>query len=108
MKVSRIFVALLVMFAAVCVAAPARAEIKPNFVKDFLSRYRPAPLTSPVPLQQAAISDLIRAGQLPLTMGDLINLILQNNLDISVNRLSPLSSQYLIDTFLRPFEPTLH
>ena len=41
-------------------------------------------------------------------MGDMINLILQNNLDISVNRLSPLSSQYLIDTLYRPFEPTLH
>src|SRR5262249_37298489 len=54
------------------------------------------------------LPDLIRSGQLPLTMGDLINLILQNNLDIGVNRLSPLSSQYLIDTFYRPFEPTLH
>jgi outer membrane protein len=50
----------------------------------------------------------VRSGQLPLTMGDLINLILQNNLDISVNRLNPLSSQYLIDTLYRPFEPTLH
>ena len=32
----------------------------------------------------------MRNGQLPLTMNDLINLILQNNLDIGVNRLSPL------------------
>src|SRR5215831_20686072 len=108
MKASRIFVTLLLLFALVCLAAPARAEIKPNFVKDFLARYRPATLASPAPVQAQAIADLVRNGQLPLTMGDLINLILQNNLDIGVNRLSPLSSQYLIDTFYRPFEPTLH
>ena len=41
-------------------------------------------------------------------MGDLINLMLQNNLDINVDRLSPLSSQYLIATMYRPFEPTIH
>jgi hypothetical protein len=42
MKASRIFVALFVVFTIVCEAAPARAEIKPNFVKDFLQRYRPS------------------------------------------------------------------
>src|SRR5215831_12940806 len=108
MKASRIFVTLLLLFALVCLAAPARAEIKPNFVKDFLARYRPATLASPAPVQAQAIADLVRNGQLPLTMGDLINLILQNNLDIGVNRLSPLSSQYLIETTYRQFEPTLH
>jgi outer membrane protein TolC len=109
MKALRIFAALLVMLVVLCQAAPARAEINTNFVKDFLQRYRPANVTFPaspntVPQQ---INDLVRSGQMPLTMGDLINLILQNNLDISVNRLSPLSSQYLIDSFYRQFEPTL-
>src|SRR5437763_5014996 len=111
MKASRIFVTLMVMLAIVCVDVPARAEIKPNFVTDFLGRYRPAKVTlpaSPAGNSPQAIQDLVRSGQLPLTMGDLVNLILQNNLDISVNRLSPLSSQYLIDTLYRQFEPTLH
>jgi outer membrane protein len=108
MKVPRIFVTFFVMLVAACLAAPAQAEIKPNFVKDFLSRYRPAVLAAPAATQQQAIADLVRSGQLPLTMGDLINLILQNNLDIGVNRLSPLSSQYLIETTYRQFEPTLH
>jgi outer membrane protein TolC len=90
-------------------AAPARAQFKPNFVKDFLARSRPGVVTfgSPAYPNAQDLSALVRAGQLPLTMGDLINLILQNNLDIGVNRLSPLSSQYLIDTLYRPFEPTL-
>src|SRR5215831_11194520 len=114
MKGSRIFVALFVVLVVVCQAAPARAQIKPNFVKDFLLRYRPSAVafsnsasTAAAPSSQQ-LADLVRSGQLPLTMGDLINLILQNNLDVGVNRLSPLSSQYLIDTFYRPFEPTLH
>jgi outer membrane protein TolC len=109
MKASRIFVALFVVFTLVCQAAPARAQINTNFVKDFLQRYRPAQVTfasSAYPNPQE-LSALVRSGQLPLTMGDLINLILQNNLDVGVNRLSPLSSQYLIDTLYRPFEPTL-
>jgi len=112
MKASRIFVALFVVFTVVCRAAPARAEITPDFVKDFLQRYRPSAVTFSSSAAAATspqqLADLVRSGQLPLTMGDLINLILQNNLDVGVDRLSPLSSQYLIDTFYRPFEPTLH
>src|SRR5678815_5515857 len=110
MKASRIFVVLVIGLILVHVAVPARsAEINANFVKDFLKRYRPSPVTFPstaaIAAQQA---DAIRNGQMPLTMGDLINLILQNNLDINVNRLTPLSSQYLIDTLYRQFEPSLH
>jgi outer membrane protein len=112
MKASRIFVALFVVFTVVCQAAPARAEIKPDFVKDFLQRYRPSTVTfsssAAAATSSQQLADLVRSGQLPLTMGDLINLILQNNLDVGVNRLSPLSSQYLINTFYLPFEPTLH
>jgi outer membrane protein len=109
MKASRIFVVLLVVLTAVCQAVPTRAEINTNFVKDFLQRYRPANVTFPAttPAGQQDIGNLIRSGQLPLTMGDLINLILQNNLDIGVDRLSPLSSQYLIGTLYRNFEPSL-
>src|SRR5438477_7125863 len=108
MKASRIFVTLAVVLALMCQAVPTRAEIKNNFVKDFLQRYRPSKVTFPGSLTPQALSDLVRAGQLPLTMNDLINLILQNNLDVGVNRLSPLSSQYLIESLYRSFEPTLH
>src|SRR5262249_46759035 len=112
MKPSRIFVVLaVVVLAGFSMAAPAGAEINTNFIKDFLQRYRPSNVTFSSPVSAVSpqqLPDLIRSGQLPLTMGDLINLILQNNLDVGVNRLSPLSSQYLIDTFYRPFEPTLH
>jgi outer membrane protein len=111
MKASRIFVVLLVVLTVVFQAASVRAEIKTNFVKDFLQRYRPSNVAFPNPastISAQELVDLVRSGQLPLTMNDLINLILRNNLDVSVSRLSPLSSLYLIDTLYRPFEPTIH
>jgi outer membrane protein TolC len=110
MKVSKFFVVLFVALMAVSHTASAQSQVKSNFVSDFLKRYRPAPVTFPpsATLSQQNVSDLVRSGQLPLTMGDLINLILQNNLDVSVNRLTPFSSQYLIDSLYRPFEPTFH
>jgi len=110
MKASRIVVVLLVVLAVTFQAVPTRAEPKIDWVQNFLQRYRPAKVTFPnqvAPTGSQQLADLVRAGQMPLTMCDLINLILQNNLDIGVNRLSPLSSQYLIDTLYRPFEPTL-
>jgi outer membrane protein TolC len=114
MKASRILVSLLVMFAAVWMAAPASAQNDSkndsNFVKGFLARYKPAPVqaTASTPADAQVMSELIRNGQLPLTMGDFVNLILQNNLDVNVNRLTPVSSQYLINTFYKQFEPSIH
>ena len=109
MKVSRIFVALLVMFALFRTSDSARAEINTNFVKEFLNRYRPLKVGLPAAAQSSQdVASLIRTGQLPLGVGDLINLIIQNNLDVGVSRLTPLSSGYLIETMYRPFEPTLH
>jgi outer membrane protein len=111
MKASRICVALLVVLTVVCQTTPVRAEINANFVKDFLQRYRPSNVTfsnQPTIVSPQDLANMIRSGQLPLTMGGLINLILQNNLDVGVDRLSPMSSQFLIDTLYRPFEPSVH
>jgi outer membrane protein len=108
MKVSRICVALLVVFGMIAGAGTVRAEINTNFVKDFLKRYHPSVLpATPAAQSPQDIAAQIRSSQLPLTVGDLINLMLQNNLDIGVNRLTPLSAQFLTQTWYRPFEPTL-
>jgi outer membrane protein TolC len=110
MKVLRIFVTLLLMFGLLLTATAARAEINANFVKEFLNRYHPSTLpaaSAPRATTAQDLASLIRTGQLPLTVADLINLMLQNNLDIGVNRLTPLSAQYVINTLFRPFEPML-
>src|SRR5215467_4591307 len=107
MKVSRIFVTLLIMVGLLTTAGPARGEINANFVRDFLSRYHPSTLPAAATPSSQDLASLIRTGQLPLTVGDLINLMLQNNLDIVVNRLAPLSTGYLAETMYRPFEPSV-
>ena len=107
MKASRIVVTLLVVFGLVYAATPAGAQ---NFVERFLNRYRPVKVELPPPpgiQAQQQLASLVRSGQLPLTVGDLINLMLENNLDVGVNRLSPRASQYLIEAAYRQFEPTL-
>jgi outer membrane protein TolC len=111
MRVSKIVVTVFIAFASVCVAAPARAQGNTNFVKKFLERYKEPILAFPAApntTSTQAIADQTRAGQLPLTMGEYVNLMLQNNLDIGVDRLSPMSSRYSAETMYRPFEPSMH
>jgi outer membrane protein TolC len=93
----------------ISLSAPVQAA-ELNFVEQFLNRYRPSPVAfppSPAERSQQALADLIRSGALPLSVGDVVSLMIQNNLDIGVNRLSPLSTSFLIETFYRQFEPTL-
>jgi outer membrane protein TolC len=78
-----------------------------NWVNQFLNRYKAAPVSTSGPLSQDRLPALIRNGEIPLSVADLVNLTLENNLDISVNRLNPLVSEYAIRTNYRPFEPTL-
>lgn len=87
-------------------AASTPAFAGQNWVDQFLNRYRPSTQALP-PTTQNTLPGLIRGGQIPLSISDLINLTLENNLDIAVTRLGPLSSRYLTETFYRPFEPTI-
>jgi len=112
MRVSKIVVTVFIAFASVWMSTPARAQGNTNFVTKFLSRYREPSLAFPAAPDPAAsaqaLAEQTRAGQLPLTMGEYVNLILQNNLDIGVDRLSPLSSRYSSLVNYKPFEPTIH
>jgi len=91
-------------------ASAASASGQSNWVERFLGRYRPSRIDLPLPpneRSQQAITQMIQNGALPLTVGDVINLMLDNNLDIGVNRITPRSAQFLTDTLGLPFEPTL-
>jgi outer membrane protein len=83
-----------------------------DWVSQFLNRYRP-PAIDPASRVTPNVSDapwqlMVREGSLPLTVNDVIRLMLQSNLDITVNRFAPLSSEYAIEALFRPFEPTLN
>jgi outer membrane protein len=107
MPLNRVLTALLLLL----IFATA-ASAQSNWVGQFLNRYRP-PVIDPAAHVTPRVSDapwrlMVQQGVLPVSVSDVIRLMLQSNLDITVNRFSPLSSGYLIDTFLRPFEPTVN
>ena len=101
------------IFLGVCLltvlSSPAFAE--ENFVDRFLAKYKPAEVTrTPTPSEVApdALTTLIRNGEIPMSMTEVVGLTLRNNLDIGLDRLIPLSTRIAYDSFYRPFEPTLH
>jgi outer membrane protein TolC len=98
-----LFVTLL--FAGLCTPAFAGE----NWIDQFLNKYRPTQPKYPasVTVTQDTLPGLIRDGMIPLSISDLINLTLENNLDIAVERLAPVTSEYAILTNYRPFEPTI-
>src|SRR5262245_4342884 len=88
------------------------ASAQTNWVTQFLNRYQ-APSVDPASRVTPQVSDapwrlMVREGVMPITAGDVIRLMLDSNLDVTVNRFSPLSSGYFIDTLFLPFEPTLN
>lgn len=102
----RIFVAGLLL-AIFTTTATAQSK----WVEQFLNRYRPTqfnPASTVTPqVSDQAWRGMVQSGALPISVSDVIRLMLQSNLDVTVNRFSPLASQYYIQTLFRPFEPTL-
>jgi outer membrane protein len=87
------------------------AAAQSNWVDQFLNRYKP-PKVDPAAAVTPQVSDepwrlMVTQGALPLSINDVVRLMLASNLDVTVNRFSPLATQYLLQTMFRPFEPTL-
>jgi hypothetical protein len=49
-----------------------------------------------------------QVGGMPLTTEDIVRLVLENNRDVMVTRLSPISSFYAVASLNRLFEPNFH
>jgi len=89
-------------------AVPAFAS--EGWVEDFLRRYNPAaPAVTAVATTNSteALGQLLRTGEVPVTMTDVINLMIDNNLDIRSNRLGPRSSYWQSLVFYRALQPSL-
>src|SRR5689334_11042748 len=94
---------LLVMMLAI----PAFAS--ETWVEDFLRRYNPAaPQVATVATNSTeTLGQLLRTGEVPVSMTDVINMMIDNNLDIRSNRLSPRSSYFQSLVFYRALQPSL-
>ena len=97
----------LVIIVLISFGMPAFAA-GPDWVSSFLDRYRPGANPLSTPPAPPTTPTLFQGGTLPVTLSDVIRLMLESNLNIGVDRLPPQIAQFLIDTFLRPFDPTLH
>lgn len=88
--------------------SPATAQS--NWVKQFLNRYKPPKLDTAVVTPQVSDEpwqNMAQQGVLPMSVNDVIRLMLGSNLDVTVNRFSPIINRYLLETMWRPFEPRL-
>jgi len=102
MKLTRIAISILLI---TILAVPALAE---SWVEEFLRRYEPAKGTGAVASSStAAIGQLLRTGEVPVTLNDVINMMIDNNLDIRSNRLGPRSSYWQSLVFYRALQPSL-
>jgi outer membrane protein len=80
--------------AVLLVIIPVLSEAQTGFVRDSILRPYEAKPVPPVSFQNSRrIFDLIRAGQLYLSLADAIALALENNLDIDVERYLPRIAQ---------------
>src|SRR5690349_735433 len=97
--------------AGLVLAFTTTLSAQSNWVGQFLNRYKPSKIDLPgAPAVQAANEPwqlMVRQGSLPISISDIIRLMLASNLDVTVNRYSPLTTEYLLNTLFRPFEPTL-
>jgi outer membrane protein len=106
MKAKQLLVSLLVIFNATYALAQ-----QPNWLERFLNEYR-APQFDPAatlvpPMNTENLRGLARDGALPLTIDDLIRLMLASSVDITTYRFNPQLNQYIIGTLLVPFQPML-
>ncbi|HLH32280.1 MAG TPA: TolC family protein [Terriglobia bacterium] len=106
MKLAKMFVSLMLV---TMLAVPAMASS--DWVDDFLKRYDPArsaPPTGSAGATNAELSQILRTGEMPVTMNDIINMLLDNNLDIRSNRLVPRTAYYQALVFYRALMPSFH
>src|SRR5262245_45779195 len=108
MKIKRTFV---YAFLTLFMAAPLGAQN--GWVDDFMRRYQPPSTLSssgPISTNVSTITvggQVLQTGVVPITMTDVINLMLDRNLDIQSNRLSPRSSYFSSLVFYRALQPSI-
>jgi outer membrane protein TolC len=101
----RIFLTLLTLLF---IAAPAGAQSN-NFAVDFVRGYRPdlekaaAPPANP----PGAMAQFLTSGEIPITLHDVVNMMVDQNLDIQSNRYSPRSSALQTLVFYKILQPSL-
>jgi outer membrane protein TolC len=90
----------------IIVAAPAMASN--GWVDDFLRRYQPTAAAEPAPgAGVRTAGQFFPTGTVPIALADVINMMIEHNLDIRTNGLSPRSSYFQSLVFYRALQPSI-
>ena len=101
----RIFHLLIVLLF---IAAPLGAQSN-NFAKDFLRDYHPEADKAATPPADppTLMAQFVQAGEIPISLNDVVNMMIDQNLDIQSNRFAPRSSALQTLVFYRVLQPSL-
>ncbi|HET9131694.1 MAG TPA: hypothetical protein VFO86_12130, partial [Terriglobia bacterium] len=98
----------LTLIVLLFIAAPAWAQSN-NFVKDFLRDYHPEAEKAAAPPAAAPglMAQFLNAGEIPLSLNEVVNMMVDQNLDIQSNRFAPRSSALQTLVFYKILQPSL-
>jgi outer membrane protein TolC len=104
MTLTRIVISVLLAWT---LSMPAMASS--DWVDNFLHRYDPSGSAPPRPtnVSQANLGQLLRTGEVPITLNDVVNLMIDNNLAIRTDRFAPRSSYLQSLVFYQALLPAL-
>lgn len=104
MKITKV---VLSVFLALLLAMPVSAQS--GWTTDYLANFKPA---SESGAKQAApptqvIGQIFQTGTVPISLNDVVNMLLDHNLDVRSNRYSPRSSALQTLVFYRALQPSI-
>src|SRR5262245_8102125 len=105
MRITRFVVTSLLVILIVLPAMPAMASS--DWVDDFLRRYQPSAVAEVASTARPPVGQLFPTGTVQVALNDVINMMIENNLDIRSNRLSPRSSYFQSLVFYRALQPSI-
>ena len=95
-----------VILLMLALAAPAMAQN--DWVDGFLRRYDPSRGAATVATNSTStLGQLLQTGIVPITLNDVVNMMIEKNLDIRSSRLSPRSSYFQSLIFYRALQPSI-
>ena len=104
MTAKKAFVSLFLVF---CLAAPLSAQ--DGWTQEFVLNFKPTAsrTSAKAAPQNPVIAQVFQTGTVPISMQDVINLMLDHNLDIRTNRYSPRSTALQTLVFYRALQPSI-
>jgi outer membrane protein TolC len=98
--------AFLSLFLVFCLATPSFAQA--GWTEEFVLNFKPSGRgTARTTAQNPVIAQVFQTGTVPISIQDVVNLMLDHNLDIRTNRYTPRSTALQTLVFYRALQPSI-